>query len=146
MFNKMFFLLDAMKNNPFGSDMFVWADAGGLREDVINYKGVVWPNQEKIDRLDKNKIRVFCHHPQISILVKEDHALSQMRFVQGTAFFCPANCVEKLISLFDKKVEECVAGGYIGSDEKILDLCYLENSDLFHLEVSSWREYFDRYK
>ena len=146
MFNKMFFLADAIENNPFDSDDFIWADAGGLREDIKFYKGVVWPNQEKIDILDKSKILMFSHHAKISILVPHDHALSQMRFIQGTSFFLTKDCISKLINIFNKKVNECIDAGYIGSDEKIFDFCYLECPELFQLEVSSWREYFDRYK
>jgi hypothetical protein len=99
-----------------------------------------------MDKLNKNKILVFCHHPQISVLVAEDHVLSQMRYIQGTCLFMPEDCIEDFVELFGKKVNECLANGYIGSDEKIFDLCYLENPNLFQLEVSSWREYFDRYK
>jgi len=146
MFNKMFFLRDAMKNNPFNSDTFIWVDAGGLRENISNYRGVIWPAREKMEKLCPDKINVFCHHPEIKIHNVHDHVLSQMRYIQGTAFFAPKDCIEKLISVFDKKVLACLSAGYIGSDEKILDLCYLEQPELFNLEVSTWREYFGRYR
>lgn len=146
MFNKMFFVKDAIELNPFGSENFIWADAGGLREDIRNYKGVVWPSQEKFDKLDKDKILMFSHHQNISILVRRDHAMSQMRYIQGTSFFLTKNSIDRLITLFDKTTFDCLNKGYIGSDEKIFDFCYLDDPDLFQLEVSTWREYYDRYK
>jgi protein YibB len=146
MLNKVFFLKEAMNLNPFGSSRFIWADAGGLRERNDLYKGVEWPNEEKIAQVDPKKVWFFCHHPKISIHNKESHSLSQMRFIQGTSFFLTKDTIDPFIQLIDDVVEECLRDGYIGSDEKVFDLCYLRNPDLFHLEVSTWREYFDRYK
>lgn len=145
MFNKMHFLEDAKSINPFDSEMFVWVDAGGLRENIDLYRGHEWPNPIKMAALPNDKIHTFCHHPKISIYRVTDHLVSQMRFIQGTAFYVPSACISPFIELFDKKVNESIASGHIGSDEKILDICYLEKPELFTLEVSSWREYYGRY-
>ncbi len=146
MFNKVHFLMDAVMRNIYGSTHFVWADAGGLREAHSNYSNVVWPNDEKMLSVDKSKVHFFSHHPKLHIHNREQHSLSQMRYIQGTAFFVTPTSLAKFMPLFDETVKTCLNAGYIGSDEKVFDLCYIDQPDLFTLEVSGWRQYFDRYK
>ena len=38
MFNKVFFLKETIDNGYFNNDMVIWADAGGLRNDISLYK------------------------------------------------------------------------------------------------------------
>ena len=40
MFNKLSFLKDSKDNGYFDGDLFIWKDAGGLREDISNYQGI----------------------------------------------------------------------------------------------------------
>jgi len=141
MFNKMYFLNDALINNYFPEQQFlIWVDAGGLREDINNYIGCKWPDQSK---LLTDKITFFSHHSDISILVEQDHALSQMRFIQGTSFVVPV----KLLNTFIKDVEgiilNCISRGFIGSDEKMFDFFYLKNRDICTLIKCDWRTYFN---
>jgi protein YibB len=145
-FNKVFFLQDALEKNPFDSDIFIWADAGGLRGGKDeNYNGKIWPNQNKINELKSDKITTFSHTNKISVPDKEFHVLSQIRFIQGGSFFVPIDLIGPLVETFDKNVIECLNLGYIGSDEKLLDLCYLDMPDLFDLKVCTWREYYNLY-
>jgi hypothetical protein len=56
MFNKVYWIKDCVDKGYFDNDFVIWADAGGLREPVEVYQGKVWPNIEKINNLDNNKI------------------------------------------------------------------------------------------
>jgi len=144
MFNKVRFLEIAAEAAAFPGQQFLfWVDAGGLREDIKNYKGVVWPNEAKID---KERITFFSHHSDISIQVPRDHALSQMRFIQGTAFIVPIEMIDSMVTTFNMIVEACIANGYIGSDEKILDFLYLSDPRQCKLIKCDWREYFNLLK
>jgi hypothetical protein len=143
MFSKLYYILDAKEHNYFDTDWYIWADAGGLRENIENYYKKVWPNKEKLANLDPNKTTFFSHHDEISILNKESHSLSQMRFIQGTCFFIPNNKVKQITSDFKATVYESLSMGYIGSDEKVFDLTYLKNPTDYNLIKCSWREYFD---
>jgi hypothetical protein len=141
MFGKLYFLKDTYDNNYFpGQEFLVWADAAGLRDNIKDYANIVWPESSKIN---KDKITFFSHHSNISILVEADHALSQMRFIQGTCFFIPNNKVKQITSDFKATVYESLSMGYIGSDEKVFDLTYLKNPTDYNLIKCSWREYFD---
>ena len=71
--------------------MVIWADAGGLRNDVSLYKTKKWPNISKINSLDSNKITFFSHNQDFSVEDKQFHSLSQIRNIQGTAFLLPSH-------------------------------------------------------
>lgn len=142
MFSKLFYIKDAAKKSLFNADLYVWVDAGLIREPnpIV---GIKWPDNNKINTLDNNKVTFFCHHPTVNIN-KEDykkHALSQMRFIQGGAVFVPKVCVDDICDLFEKTTFECIGSGYIGSDEKIFDFVYLTDPNKFNLIKCGWREY-----
>jgi protein YibB len=140
MFSKVFYILDAYQKNLLDTDLYVWADAGLLRQDRPE-KNVEWPNLEKINKLDHNKITLFCHHDYVKISNPEFHSLSQTRFIQGGAFFIPKDKVNEICENFKKTVFESIENGYVGSDEKIFDLVYLKNPENYNLIKCGWREY-----
>jgi hypothetical protein len=143
MFNKAYFLKDAIEKNYFDNDVVIWADAGGLREDVNLYKNKKWPNQDKLKNLDENKITFFSHREEFTVEDKEFHSLSQIRFIQGTCFILPSKLIDSFIKTIEETIEESINSVYIGSDEKIFDICYTTNKGMFNLIKSDWREYFD---
>lgn len=143
MFNKPRFLEAAKDAGFFGGDLFIWADAGGLREDVKNYAGKVWPSLEKINALDNSRITFFSHNDNFSVSDREYHSLSQIRNIQGTSFVVPGGLVGSLVRDFEETVDECLDSGYIGSDEKVLDIMYCKDADRYGLIKCTWREYFE---
>jgi hypothetical protein len=143
MFNKLDFIKRAKDVGFFNSDFIIWADAGGLREDISNYVGKKWPDLDKINGLDNNKITFFSHSQDFNIDNSEFHAMSQIRYIQGTAFCVPSHMVDFLHEEFHKTVDECIDNGYIGSDEKIFDLTYVKDKSKYHLIKCTWREYFN---
>jgi len=142
MFSKLYYILDAKQNNYFDTDWYIWADAGGLRENIENYYKNIWPSQEKISKLDQNKVVFFSHRDSINIQDKEYYALSQTRFIQGTCFLVPNIAIEKITQDFTNTAIECIRSKYIGSDEKIFDLTYIKNPSDYHLIKCDWREYY----
>lgn len=145
MFNKIFFLKDTIDKKYFNNDMVIWADAGGLREDVKNYQGYKWPDISKINSLDNTKITFFSHNSDFNIKVedREFYSLSQIRNIQGTAFLLPSNLLEKFSDMILQTIDESISNNYIGSDEKIFDITYTKEKDFFNLIKCSWREYFE---
>lgn len=142
MYSKLFYILDSYRKNLFDADLYVWADAGVIRDDKPA-KGIKWPNIEKINNIDNTKTTFFCHHDYVSIHNYEHHSFSQMRFIQGGSFFIPKNRVEEISELFKNVALESISKGYSGSDEKIFDFVYLTNPESFNLIKCGWREYFD---
>lgn len=146
MFNKLNFLKDVKDNNYFNSDFLIWADCGGLRDNISLYKNVIWPNLEKINSLDNEKVTFFSHHDTFSITDNEFHAMSQIRFIQGTSFFVPINLIDDLVIEFNKTIEDCLSKNFIGSDEKIFDITYCRNKEKYNLIKCGWRTYFKLFK
>ena len=145
MFNKVFFLKDTIDKKYFNNDMVIWADAGGLREDVQNYRGHQWPNIEKIKSLDNSKITFFSHNSDFDIRVEDRqfYSLSQIRNIQGTSFLSPSNLIDDFLNMLLETIDESISNNYIGSDEKIFDITYTKNKNFFNLIKCSWREYFN---
>jgi FkbM family methyltransferase len=142
MFNKLEFLRDANEKRYFENDLLIWADAGGLRESIENYKDTVWPCLEKINQLNNSKITFFSHSKNIHVNDEESHALSQVRYIQGTSFIVPSELINELAEKFETTVKECISQGYIGSDEKIFDITYCKDPDKYNLIKCTWRTYF----
>lgn len=141
MFNKLSFLKDAKDNGYFDGNYFIWADAGGLRNEISEYKGQVWPDVKKIEEYG-DKIIFFSHSSDFDIDNHEFHSMSQIRHIQGTSFFVPVERLDKFVKTFKETVDECLVGGYIGSDEKVLDITYLKSKEDYQLIHCTWREYF----
>jgi len=144
MFAKLFYILDAAKKNLFDADLYAWADAGVIRNDRPE-KNIKWPDIQKINELDNNKVTFFCHHPYVRVGADryKEHALSQMRYIQGGAVFVPKRCIEDVCELFKETALDCVSKGFVGSDEKIFDFVYLTQKENYNLIQCGWREYID---
>jgi hypothetical protein len=71
--------------------------------------------------------------------------MSQCRYLKGTIFFLDGSVIDDLIFKFDKNVKFCLNNKFIGSDEKIFDLCYLDDPSVFDLVQCDWREEFYLY-
>jgi hypothetical protein len=143
MFNKVYWIKDCVDKGYFDNDFVIWADAGGLREPVEVYQGKVWPNIEKINNLDNNKITFFSHNDPFGVHDNQWHSLSQVRNIQGTAFFVPSKLVDDLLFNFNNTVNECIESEFIGSDEKVFDITYLKDTSKYHLIKCTWREYYN---
>lgn len=146
MFNKLYFLKHAKDNRYFNNDLLIWADAGGLREDVKNYENIIWPSLDKINLLDSDKITFFSHQKDIRVSDIEYHAMSQARYIQGTCFFVPSHMIDEFVRDCDQTICECIDRNFIGSDEKIFDLTYLKDPSKYYLVKCTWRTYFDLFK
>jgi len=146
-FNKLDFIKNAKDNKYFDGDLYIWVDAGGLREDINLYKNTEWPNLKTLQEvIHSDKITFFSHRPDFNINDNEYHSLSQIRYIQGGSIVCPPKCVDSIHEKFNNTVSECIAEGYIGSEEKMLDITYLKNPELYNLISCDWREYHELLK
>jgi hypothetical protein len=144
MFAKLFYIMDAYNKKLFkDTELYVWLDAGLIRNDRAPSGGIQWPNLQKINSIDNTKPTLFCHHDYVRIGDYRSHALSQTRFIQGGAIFIPISCINNMYDKFNMVVQDCIDNKYIGSDEKILDILYVQNPNDYNIIQCGWREYVD---
>ncbi len=142
-FNKLFFIKNSIEENHFNSDLYIWCDAGILRNDIPTIKKG-FPNLEKINDGFNDKITFFSHETNFSIPNKDFHLVSQFRYIHGGCFFIPNNgTIDSLIETFKAEISESLIRGYVGSEEKYLDFCYLQDKSKYNIVKSDWRQYFE---
>lgn len=146
MFNKLCTLQNAIEENPFDTEYFSWVDTGFIRDEKWPINNRDWPDMKALN-LKPDQIRFFCINDQIegNLTDKEFHCMSQIRFLKGTIFFLHKDCLPWLLYTFDKNVNFCLENKFIGSDEKIFDLCYLDSPESFEIVKCDWRQEFHLY-
>lgn len=137
MFNKVFFMKEVFDENHLDNNVLLWVDAGCFREQINTDK---WPNAEK---LNVDKPLFFSHVTDINIRDWEFHSMSQIRNIQGGCFTCPSSMIGTLCNSVESIIDTCLREGYIGSDEKMLDLAYTLNYGDYDLIKCGWREYYN---
>lgn len=147
MFNKLDFIKDSLEKEYFQTDLFIWMDAGGIRDNTINYRNNVWPNLERLNFFtNSKKVTFFSHQKDFHINNNEEHILSQVRYIQGGCILCPSTQLNKLHKSFNKTIEKSLDNKYIGSDEKIFDITYQKNKTNYNIITCDWREYYHMFK
>ena len=142
-FNKLFYIKESIMKKHFDSDFYIWADAAILRSDDPTIKKD-FPNVDKINDGFNDKITFFSHELEFTTPNKDYHLVSQFRYIHGGCFFVPNNnSIDLLLESFKKEINESLSRGFVGSEEKYLDFCYLENKSEYNLVKSDWRQYFD---
>lgn len=146
MFNKLKTIQNAVNENPFNTEFFSWVDVGFIRDSSWTQNNSNWPDLQKL-ALKKDQIRFFCINDQIlgHLTDVRFHCMSQVRFLKGTIFFLHKSCLDWLIPVFDSNIDYCLENEFIGSDEKIFDLCYLHDPEKFELVKCDWRQEFYLY-
>ena len=140
-YNKISLIKEVKDRNPFSSSHFMWMDCGSCREGLDHYKNKKFPTNIS---LINDKVIHFTHNYDIKICEKkQDYFLSQIRNIQGTSWIMPAQHVEKYHELVSSELEETMANGYIGSDEKTYDSIYTKNKDIVQLVKCGWFKFYD---
>lgn len=140
MYSKLPLMYEAYINQYIDNDIVIWKDIAVYREDFEKYKNTKWPDVSKIDN---TKPTFFSHHDKVSIYDDNSHLLSQMRFLQGGSYVVPGHLLQPLTKAYVGTVDEFLGKGYIGSDEKYLDILVKRNPNNFNLIKCGWREYFN---
>jgi hypothetical protein len=140
-YNKISFLKEVRDTNPFGATHLMWMDCGSCRDGLEKYKGRKFPTNTD---LLNDKIIHFSHNLEFGLGdVKQHYFLSQIRNIQGTSWVMPVQHVDTYHHLMFKELEDTMAAGFIGSDEKAYDSIYQSNKDLIHLVKCGWFQFFD---
>ena len=139
MMSKLNLMKETYVHQYIPNDLVIWKDIAVYRDKPERYENVKWPD---VDKINRTKPTFFSHHEKVSIHDNKSHILSQMRFVQGGSFAIPGYLLQPVEKAYMNLVDNYLSLGYVGSDEKYLDLLVKENPDKFELIKCDWREYF----
>ena len=134
--SKLEFLKQAIDQNPFSSDKFVWTDIGCLRapnKSFISHISQTYPLYNKIsnDKIDIVLIEPFDDKEQ-KIFIDEVH-------FSGAMFGGHKDIILRFHKLFYDRFETHIQEQiFIGCDQQTISSVYIENCDLFNCITSKY--------
>ena len=138
-FNKVSFVEQTIKENPFSSDYFIWMDAGFYHNRFPKeYCLKQYPDSEKIKILDDNKVHFLTLSDQITLSSYLDPRVS----ITGSMFAGKAQPLIELKKLCFEVIEEFLNAKAINDDQTIYAFAYQKNSNLFNLMRGDWFQNF----
>ena len=135
------FLKRTAELNPFNSDYFIWCDIGCFRRPNTQY--INWPNNEKINLIDKSKITLLSVYPfkDSELLCNKREDLPSFQFenrIGGTIFSGGADAINEWHKLYYEMLEYFISiNRFIGKDQSIMNSVYLLNRDLCN--IVNWK-------
>ena len=144
---KSYFVKEALSINPFHSEWFFWTDIGCVRNYDMLSKIFSYPNDNKINNLDKEKMNLICIEnfrdndfsldergvPNI-FKNREGRSCSDIVRVQGGFFGGHINCWERWIEKFEDILKVFMESKtFIGKDQYLMASVYIKNKDQVNL-------------
>lgn len=132
--SKIDFLKQAIYQNPFSSDKFIWTDIGCLRTSdpsIISHISETYPLYNRIsnDKIDIVLIEPLNDKTQ-KIFIDEVH-------FSGAIFGGHKDIILKFHKLFYDRFDEHIRQGiFIGCDQQTISSVYIDECDLFNCIVS----------
>lgn len=134
-FNKVSFLEESIKNNWFGSNYFIWIDAGFYHKNFPqDYLFKIYPDTEKIKVLDDNKVHFLTLSDQIHLSSYLDPRVS----ITGSMFAGKPKPLLEFKKLCFDTIEEFLNADAINDDQTIYAFAHQKNSSLFNLTQGDW--------
>jgi len=135
---KIFLIQKALELNPFGSDYFMWNDAGVCVFRNTTPPPYSFPNIDKLSKLSKDK---FIYSSS-SLFDKNLFTKTQYHLhhhISGTTYILHKNIIEKFAQLY-KEYLNLIDKTDIWTDQVIWTHIYKDNEDLFHKLCSGYGE------
>lgn len=136
-FNKISFVEEVVLNNPFGTDYFMWMDAGFSHGKFpCEIRDLTYPNPEKIKLLDDDKIHFLslCGEHEMEL----DSYFSPRVTLAGSMFAGKAKSLLKFKQVCFSVIEEFLDHGAMNDDQTIYAFAYMRNKNLFNLYRDNW--------
>jgi hypothetical protein len=126
--SKLWFLMQAIQENPFQSNKFVWTDIGCLRDlnSEIHTKLQKYPLYDNISetQLDIVLLRPFQEHKQF--FQDEIH-------FSGAIFGGHTGAIKKVHDMFYERFDMFIQEGlFVGCDQQTMASVYMTNPKMFH--------------
>ena len=139
--NKISFLANAVRENPFNSTHFFWIDAGyGHGEDLTR-----WNNFRPRKLLNKTgKITyIELNDPRLYIDINNPHKVSMGPALSGGFFGGDAAAILKYERLYRKTFRKLLTEFVVDDDQNVALQCYMECPTWFDNVQGSWFDAFE---
>ncbi|KAL7073608.1 hypothetical protein ACQ4LE_006934 [Meloidogyne hapla] len=140
--SKTFFLVEAAAENPFGSEFFVWLDAGyGHGDRSIFPQAWQWqPTFQKgiISLIKLTPPTDFVNRYNLQSLYRQDISVISGGFIAGDR-----NSIFRLHQLYYKKFIYLIEKQKIDDDQTMLVLLINEYPEFFHIFYGDWFDAFE---
>lgn len=136
-FNKISFVSEAIQQDFFNSEYFIWIDAGFSHHKFpLELCGKVYPDKEKIKILEDNKVHFLslCNESEIGLKTYTDPRVS----ITGSLF---AGKKEPLLIFKDicfYIIEEFLKANASNDDQAIYAMAYKFKKELFNITTGNW--------
>lgn len=138
-FNKISFVTETIKQNPFNSEYFIWIDAGyahnNFPKEILKKK---YPDDFKIKTLDDNKVHFMslCEESEIGLKTYTDPRVS----ITGSMFAGKKDPLLEFKNICFFLIEEFLNANAVNDDQAIYALAYKFKKDLFNIKKGNWFE------
>ncbi|XP_061186232.1 uncharacterized protein LOC133194253 [Saccostrea echinata] len=138
--NKVSFLSDAVRKNPFNSTHFFWIDAGyGHGDDLTKWKNF----QPRVLLSKRNKITyIVLNDPALYKDIKDLHKVQIVPAFNGEFFGGDAGAILKYEKLYKKTFRKLLTENIVDDDQNVAFHCYKENPNLFENVCGCWSDAF----
>jgi len=134
-FNKIEFLMQAARDNPFKTDYFVWIDAN---HHIGKFKSL--NHSSLVPYLDKFSMHYFMmptHLWEIHGMPRNVHTrycggIRSDKLCRAMIFGGTSGSIEKVYDLFHQFAQRTLNNGHLGTEENIFTFCYFDQPQLFN--------------
>jgi protein YibB len=142
--SKIDLVCEEIERNIFGSEAFLWLDAG-MKADkfLLEQKYKKFPN-EKINLFDAAKFTILCRSiPQVEDLNINVFYKSHINRLAAGIMFGNGEIYKDIKTHFDAEYYNAIDKNLIDSEQSILTVVYLKNKEKFNLYYGDWYALFD---
>ena len=147
---KTYFIERSMRINPFNSEWFFWTDIGCCRNDSDINKFMSYPNYDKIQKYDMNKIIISSIDPikcndtneYIPQMFSSNNLISG---IQGGFFGGHINSIKKWIDTYNMTLKIFINNNIFGGkDQNIMTYIAIKNTEFVHI-INASDKYGDKW-
>jgi len=141
---KVLWLYDMAKRNPFKTKYFVWLDSGGICSPTIQLYGKEYLNKKLMWHLSHNRFFITrspygggrageihgCDMRKLKKLVPEDSLVDHVckGWIMGGTF----EALDRLVPEYLKLINDSLNVGCLGTEETLFTILYHTHPDLIH--------------
>lgn len=134
---KPFFMLEALKMNPYCSEYYMWVDMGCFRSEGMKFPGFPSVSKANLSKIQFLNIEPFSTSEYVNPFMI-DERFRYVNRIGGTMFMCPKLLIEKFADVHLGLLRDFQTKGlFKGKDQSLYAFAVLQNPNMFELIIPS---------